>query len=65
MGVIVQREVFGDTFDLNTADATSLAPDAAIPGGFTWHQTFAQPWLCCSHALPCSIVAKALLVDDI
>ena len=29
----MQREVFGDTFDLNTADATSLAPDAPIPGG--------------------------------
>lgn len=28
----VQREVFGDTFDLSTADATDLPPETLVPG---------------------------------
>lgn len=29
---VLQREVFGDTFDLETAGAAELPPDALIPG---------------------------------
>lgn len=32
MVCVLQREVFGDTFDLETAGAAGLPPDALIPG---------------------------------
>ena len=32
MRLSVQREVFGDTFDLSTADATNLPPETLVPG---------------------------------
>ncbi len=45
----VQREVFGDTFDLATADAADLPLDAVIPGT-TLHLPFILP-VCIIHHL--------------
>ena len=64
--LLLQREVFGDTFDLAVADAAELPLDAVIPGMSGWTalprdaSQSQHAWALESHVVACSQYLEGL-----